>query len=115
MKKFLAKKTVKITNQSHAFKGYTSFFNVENLIFYNGDLQLLNTEPIIKNKLNALLSELEGFTFVTTLLEYKAIKHYIAHFIKKQEQLLMKLTFMMYLNCYVTVICTVIQKFIGQG
>ena len=60
---FLRKKDCKITKRSHAFKGYASPYNVEILNSFNHDI-----EPAMKNKLNALLSKLKGFKFVTTLV-----------------------------------------------
>ena len=54
------KKDVKITKQSHAFKGYRSS--------YNPSLQLQNTASAIENKLLNLLAELKGFKFVITLV-----------------------------------------------
>ena len=61
------KKIVKITKWSHAFKGYASFYNAEILNLFSPELQLKDTEPAIKIKLNILLSELKGFKFVTAL------------------------------------------------
>ena len=37
-------------------------------ILFNSELKLKNTESAIKNKLNDLLSELQGSKFVTTLV-----------------------------------------------
>ena len=51
-------KNVKITKQSHASRGYASTYNVETLNSFNLELQLKDTESIIKNKLINLLSEL---------------------------------------------------------
>ena len=42
---------MKYTKQSHAFIGYASFYNVENLNSFNLELQLKDAEPAIKNKL----------------------------------------------------------------
>ena len=38
------------------------------LNFLNPELQLKDTKPTIKKKLNTLLSELKGFKFVITLV-----------------------------------------------
>ena len=56
-------------------KGYAITYNVEILNFFNPELQLKDTESIIKNKLKKLLTELRGFKFVTTLvLVFKKIE-----------------------------------------
>ena len=73
--KFFLTKTklynAKITNRSHAYKGDMSTYNVE----INHELQLKDTESAIKNILIDSLSELRGFTFVTTLvLEFVKIE-----------------------------------------
>ena len=65
---FLNKKNVKITRRVHAFKVYTSSYNVEVLNFFNLELQLKDTESAIRNKLKKLLTEIKEFKFVTTLL-----------------------------------------------
>ena len=62
------KKDVKITKQSHAFKGYRSSYNVVVLSSFNPSLQLQNTASAIENKLLNLLAELKGFKFVITLV-----------------------------------------------
>ena len=59
-------KNVKITKQSHAFKGYESSYNVEILNYFNTELQLKDTESAIKYKLIDLLNELNGFKLMTT-------------------------------------------------
>ena len=72
---FDKKMTLKITKQSHAFKGYASSYNVKTLNSFNSELQLKDTKPTIKKKLNALLSELKGFKLVITLvLQVKKIQ-----------------------------------------
>ena len=95
-------KNAKITKQSPAFKGCGNSYNVE---VFNPELQLESTESTIRNKLIDLLSQLKGFKLVTTLvLEFKKIesddKIKYDTFIQnqKQNQLLMKVTLMMYLN-----------------
>ena len=68
-------KNVKITKRAHTFKGYANIYNVEILNSFNPELQLKDTESAIKSKLIELLSELNGFRFVTTLvLVFKKIK-----------------------------------------
>ena len=65
----------KIINQSYAFKGYASSYNVEILISFNPELQLKDTESAVKNELINLLSELKDFKLVTALvLEFKKIQ-----------------------------------------
>ena len=47
-------------------------YNVEILIIFDPELQLINTKPTIKNKLKELLSELEKFKVQKILvLDYK--------------------------------------------
>ena len=47
-------------------------YNVEILNIFDPELQLINTEPVIKNKLKELLSELKKFKVQTILvLDYK--------------------------------------------
>ena len=55
-----------IMKRSHAYKGYTSTYNVEILNYLNLELQLQDTESAIRNKLVALLTEL-----LTLVLEFK--------------------------------------------
>ena len=65
----------RITKQSPALKGYANSYNVEILKSLNPELQLKDTEPVIKSKLIDLLTELKGFKFVATLvLELKKIQ-----------------------------------------
>ena len=48
------------------------YFNIEILNLFDPELQLINTKPIIRNKLKELLSELKKFRIQTILvLEYK--------------------------------------------
>ena len=57
MKKYYEKKTienVKVTKLSHAYKGYASTFNVDNLNSFNPEIQLENSEFTIKNSLKDL-------------------------------------------------------------
>ena len=61
-------RNVKITYQSHAYKGYASTYDVENSNSFDPEIQLKNKEPVIKEKLRDLLPELIGFKFVTTLV-----------------------------------------------
>ena len=49
-KNVLNKKNIKITEQAHAFKSYAYSYNVEILNFFNLELQLKDTESIIRNK-----------------------------------------------------------------
>ena len=59
---------VKITKRSHAYKGYTSSYNVDIINFFNAELQLKVTESSIKNKLLDLLSELTGSKSIAKLV-----------------------------------------------
>ena len=75
LKYFSTIQNAKITKQSHAHKSYVSTYNFEALNTFNSELQLKDTQSVIRNKLIDLLTELQGFKFVTTLvLEFKKIK-----------------------------------------
>ena len=62
-----AQKYIKITKREHAFKDYASIYNVVILNSFNPELQLKDTKAAIKSKLIQLLTQLQGFKFVTTL------------------------------------------------
>ena len=62
----MKEKTVKITKQVHALKGYVSSYNVEISKSINPEQQLKDTESATERKLKQLLSELRGFKLVTT-------------------------------------------------
>ena len=51
-KHFSNKQNVQITKGAHAFKGYTSNCNSEILNSFNCELQLKDTEFVLKNKMN---------------------------------------------------------------
>ena len=57
-----------ITEQAHAFKGYSKTYNIYILNSFNLEQQLKDTESAIKDKLKKLLTELSRFEFVTTLV-----------------------------------------------
>ena len=67
----------KITEHSHAYKGYASSYNVDILNPFNPKLQLKDTESAIRNKLIDLLTQLKHskFKFVTTLFSYRVYKN----------------------------------------
>ena len=74
-------------------------------VFIEAMQGLKDTAYAVRNKLTHLLTELKGFKFVTTcVLEIKKeklmIKQYITSFLstQKQQQLLMKVILMIYLN-----------------
>ena len=72
---FFNKENLKITKRKHAFKGFSSTYNVEILSSFNPELKLKATDSGNKNKLKKLLSELRGFKFLTTLvLVFKKIE-----------------------------------------
>ena len=48
-KNILKEKKLKITKRAHAFKGCASTYNVESLNSYNLELQLKDTEFVIKS------------------------------------------------------------------
>ena len=66
--KFLNEKNVKITKREHAFQGYASTYDVEVLNSFNPELQLKDSESVLKSELIELLTQLKGFKFVTTLV-----------------------------------------------
>ena len=51
-KHFSNKQNVQITKEAHVFKGYTSNCNCEILTSFNRELQLKDTEFVLKNKMN---------------------------------------------------------------
>ena len=58
--------------QSNSSDNCVHRYNVEILNLFNPELQLINTKPVIKNKLKELLSELKKFKVQTVLvLNYK--------------------------------------------
>ena len=72
---FLDKTNPKITEWSHAVKGYASSYNVEIITSFNLKLKHRHTESIIKNKLIDLLTKLKRFKFLTILfLLFKKIE-----------------------------------------
>ena len=74
--KFLNEKNLIITKRAHALKGFASTYNVDILSSFNPELQLKDTESVIKSKLIELLTQLWGFKFVVTLvLVFKKIKN----------------------------------------
>ena len=59
----------------HAFKSYASPYNGKIWNSFDPELPHKNTEFAIKNKLLDLLTELNGFNFVATLvLEFKKVR-----------------------------------------
>ena len=61
--------------QSSSFDNCICHFDIKILNFFGPDLQLINTKPIMKNKLKELLCQLKKFTVQTILvLEYKKKK-----------------------------------------
>ena len=64
-------KHVNITKRQYAIKGCASSYNAEILNSLNLELKLENTEPVIKNRLKPLLTELRGFRFYTSFSAYK--------------------------------------------
>ena len=58
--------------QSSSFDNCIHHYNVEILNLFDPDLQLINTKLVIKNKLQASLSELKKYKAQTVLvLDYK--------------------------------------------
>ena len=62
------KKNVKITKQTHPFKGYASSYIVWISNYFKLELQLTDAESAIKSKLIQLLTQIKTFKFVTTLV-----------------------------------------------
>ena len=61
--------------RARAYKGYARTYSVEILNSFGLELQLKDTEYVIRNKLIDLATELKGIKFVTTLfLELKKIE-----------------------------------------
>ena len=54
--------------REHAFKGFASTCNVKVLNSFNPELQLKYTESAFKSRLIELLTQLNGFKYVTTLI-----------------------------------------------
>ena len=67
--------------QSNSSDNCVHCYNVEILKLFDPELQLINTKPMIKDKLKELLSELKKFKVQTVLvLDYKKINnHEIFH------------------------------------
>ena len=57
-------KMAKIMKQPHAYKSYVSTHNIEILNFFKPELQLKDTESVIRSELTDLLTELKGFKFI---------------------------------------------------
>ena len=47
--------------QSNFFDNCAHYYNIEILNIFDPELQLINTKPVIKNKLNEFLNELKRF------------------------------------------------------
>ena len=54
--------------QSNSSDKYLHRYNIEILNLFHPELQLINTKPMIKNRLKELLSELKKFKVQTILL-----------------------------------------------
>ena len=52
---FLSQKTVNITKREHEFKGFASTYDVEILNSFNAEIQIKDSESVIKSKLRELL------------------------------------------------------------
>ena len=73
--KFFKQKNIRLAKQKHAFKSFSSTYNVEILNSFNPELQIKDNESAIKSQLIDLLTQLKGFKFVATLvLAFKKIK-----------------------------------------
>ena len=66
--KYFDEKNVKITKRAHAFKGFASSYNIENLNSFNPELQLKDNESAIESELKKLLTESKRFKFLETLV-----------------------------------------------
>ena len=67
-KNILNEKKFKIAKRAQAFKGFANSYNVEVLNSFNLELQLKDSESVIKSRLIDLLTQLKGFKFETTLV-----------------------------------------------
>ena len=66
--------------QSNSSDNCVHYYNVEILNLFEPELQLINTKPVIKNKLKELVSELKKFKVQTVLVsDYKKRNHKIFH------------------------------------
>ena len=65
---FLNKKNVQLNKQADAFKFCENSDNVKILNSFNFELQLNDSEFVIKNKFKKTLSELRRFTLAKTLV-----------------------------------------------
>ena len=54
--------------QSNSFDKYVHGYNIEILNLFDPQLQLINTKPMIKNKLKEFLSKLKVFKVQTILV-----------------------------------------------
>ena len=52
---FLSQKTVNIAKREHEFKGFASTYDVEILNSFNAEVQIKDSESVIKSKLRELL------------------------------------------------------------
>ena len=52
---FLSQKTVNITKREHEFKDFASTYDVEILNSFNAEVQIKDSESVIKSKLRELL------------------------------------------------------------
>ena len=50
-----------MTKPEHAFKGFTSIYNVEILNSFDPEIQLKDTESVIKSKLNRIIDSIKRF------------------------------------------------------
>ena len=57
---FLNEKDVKVTKRANAFKGYASSYNVEILNYFNPELQLKDTNYVIKNKFKKIIVSIKS-------------------------------------------------------
>ena len=68
-KNVLNEKNIIITKGEHAFKGFASTYHVEILNSFNPELQLKDTESVIKNKLLDLLSKFKVSTIIISNIQ----------------------------------------------
>ena len=59
---------VKESEQSNSSDNYVFYYDVEILNLFYPELQLINAKPVIKNKLNQLISEMKKFKVHTILI-----------------------------------------------
>ena len=109
-----------VPSLSHASKSYASSYKVEILNSFNPELQVKNSESVIKNKLIDLLTELKGFKFVTIIVFNKIKsddkpKYETVYSHLKAEVIIKKSDIDGLFKSIYTTVISYIKVFLGQG